>query len=111
LHKLFKASEMKGLLRGGRGLLLGIILIGFSSWGFLVHRTIHQLAVYQLPAEMAGFFHSNMGKLVYDAPRADTRRNTDSTEAPKHFIDLEPFNEKPAYDLPQDFNKAIENTV
>ncbi len=99
---------MKGLLRGGRGLLLGIILIGFSSWGFLVHRTIHQLAVYQLPAEMAGFFHSNMAKLVYDAPRADTRRNTDSTEAPKHFIDLEPFNEKPAYDLPQDFSKAID---
>ena len=99
---------MKGLLRGGRGLLLGIILVGFSSWGFLVHRTIHQLAVYQLPAEMAGFFHSNMAKLVYDAPRADTRRNTDSTEAPKHFIDLEPFNEKPAYDLPQDFSKAID---
>lgn len=98
---------MKGLLKGGRGLLLVIMLIGLSSWGFLVHRTIHQLAVYQLPAEMAGFFHSNMGKLVYDAPRADTRRNTDSTEAPKHFIDLEPFNEKPAYNLPVDFNKAI----
>lgn len=99
---------MKGLLKGGRGLLLVIILVGLSSWGFLVHRTIHQLAVYQLPAEMAGFFHSNMGKLVYDAPRADTRRNTDSTEAPKHFIDLEPFNEKPVYDLPQDFSKAID---
>ncbi len=98
---------MKGLLRGGRGLLLVIIIVGLSSWGFLVHRTIHQLAVYQLPAEMAGFFHSNREKLVYDAPRADTRRNTDSTEAPKHFIDLEPFNEKPAYNLPTDFNKAI----
>jgi hypothetical protein len=56
---------------------------------------------------MSGFFHSNMPKLVYDAPRADTRRNTDSTEAPKHFIDLEPFNEKPAYHLPHDFDKAI----
>ena len=98
---------MKGLQRGGTVLLLGIILIGLSSWGFLVHRTIHQLAVYQLPAELAGFFHSNMDKVVYDAPRADTRRNSDSTEAPKHFIDLEPFNEKPAYDLPHDFNKAV----
>jgi hypothetical protein len=56
---------------------------------------------------MSGFFHSNMPKLVYDAPRPDTRRNTDSTEAPKHFIDLEPFNEKPAYHLPHDFDKAI----
>lgn len=98
---------MKGFSKGLVVVILGIFLVGLSSWGFLVHRTIHQLAVYQLPAEMAGFFHSNMFKLVYDAPRADTRRNTDSTEAPKHFIDLEPFNEKPAYHLPHDFDKAI----
>ncbi len=98
---------MKGFLKGGIILSLGVLLVGLSSWGFLVHRTIHQLAIYQLPAEMSGFFHSNMPKLVYDAPRPDTRRNTDSTEAPKHFIDLEPFNEKPAYHLPHDFDKAI----
>ena len=98
---------MKGFSKGVIVLVLGVFLVGLSSWGFLVHRTIHQLAVYQLPAEMSGFFHSNMPKLVYDAPRPDTRRNTDSTEAPKHFIDLEPFNEKPAYHLPHDFDKAI----
>ncbi|MBA4259476.1 MAG: hypothetical protein C0446_09950 [Chitinophaga sp.] len=98
---------MKGFSKGVVILILSVLLVGLSSWGFLVHRTIHQLAVYQLPAEMAGFFHSNMPKLVYDAPRPDTRRNTDSTEAPKHFIDLEPFNEKPAYHLPHDFDKAI----
>ncbi|WP_439506762.1 zinc dependent phospholipase C family protein [Sediminibacterium sp.] len=98
---------MKGISKGVVVVLLSVFLVGLSSWGFLVHRTIHQLAVYQLPAEMAGFFHSNMPKLVYDAPRPDTRRNTDSTEAPKHFIDLEPFNEKPAYHLPHDFDKAI----
>ncbi len=98
---------MKGFSKGVVILMLSVLLVGLSSWGFLVHRTIHQLAVYQLPAEMAGFFHSNMPKLVYDAPRPDTRRNTDSTEAPKHFIDLEPFNEKPAYHLPHDFDKAI----
>ncbi|PJE47945.1 MAG: hypothetical protein CUR34_00245 [Sediminibacterium sp.] len=98
---------MKGFSKGVVILILSVLLVGLSSWGFLVHRTIHQLAVYQLPAEMSGFFHSNMPKLVYDAPRPDTRRNTDSTEAPKHFIDLEPFNEKPAYHLPHDFDKAI----
>ena len=99
---------MKGFLKGGMVVLLGILVIGLSSWGFLVHRTLHQIAVYQLPAEMSGFFHQNMGQLVYDAPRADTRRNTDSTEAPKHFIDLEPFNASPAHDLPLDFQKAID---
>lgn len=99
---------MKGFLKGGIFVFLGILLFGLSSWGFLVHRTLHQIAVYQLPSEMAGFFHQHMGQLINDAPRADTRRNSDSTEAPKHFIDLEPFNASPAHDLPLDFNKAID---
>lgn len=99
---------MKGFQNWGVAGLLLVCLVGLSSWGFLVHRTIHQLAIYQLPGEMNGFFHSNMSKLVYDAPRADIRRNTDSTEAPKHFMDLEPFKVKTALQLPAGFNKAIE---
>ena len=98
---------MKGSKKWGVAGLMLVCLVGLSSWGFLVHRTIHQLAIYQLPAEMNGFFRSNMSKLVYDAPRADTRRNTDSTEAPKHFMDLEPFKVKSAFQLPSSFDKAI----
>ena len=66
LHKIFKVSAMKGLLKGGRGFLLGIILVGLSSWGFLVHRTIHQLAVYELPAEIKPFFYKNIEKIDKD---------------------------------------------
>lgn len=99
---------MKGLQKFGVAGLLLVCLVGLSSWGFLVHRTIHQLAIYQLPTEMTGFFHSYMPKLVYDAPRADIRRNTDSTEAPKHFMDLEPYKVKNAFQLPSSFNKAIQ---
>lgn len=100
---------MKGFQKWGLAGLMFVLLAGLSSWGFLVHRTIHQLAIYQLPAEMSGFFHSNMSKLVYDAPRADTRRNADSMEAPKHFMDLEPYKTKTALQLPTSLDKAIQH--
>ncbi|TAG14603.1 MAG: hypothetical protein EAZ13_01565 [Sphingobacteriia bacterium] len=87
--------------------LLLIMVVAFSSWGFLVHKTVHQLAIYQLPAEMSTFFYSNMDKLVYDAVRPDIRRNTDSAEAPKHFIDLEPYGEKAAYRMPMGWEDAV----
>lgn len=89
-------------------ILLGIILIVCGSWGFLVHRTIHQLAVYELPTEIRPFFYKNLEKVVADAPRPDQRRNTDSTEAPKHFIDLEMYGENAANTMPFDWQKAVQ---
>ena len=73
---------------------VGIIgaFIGLSSWGFLVHRTVNQLAIYNLPAPLQGYFHNEMTYLVENAPRPDIRRNTDKTEDTKHFIDNKPAN-------------------
>lgn len=88
--------------------VLMVIGLALSSWGFLVHKTVHQLAVYQLPAEMAPFFYSNLDKLVYDAVRPDIRRNQDSTEAPKHYIDLEPYGKKAAYRMPMNWDVAVD---
>jgi hypothetical protein len=68
---------------------LAIMVIVTVSWGFLVHKTVHQLAVYELPKEISPFFYQNMEYLVTNAPRPDMRRSQDSTEATKHFIDLE----------------------
>lgn len=87
--------------------LLFLILVISGSWGFLVHRTIHQLAVYELPSEIRPFFYKNLERLVADAPRPDERRNSDSTEAPKHFIDLEMYGENAGYTMPFDWGKAI----
>lgn len=87
--------------------LLAILVILISSWGFLVHRTIHQLAVYELPETIRPFFYKHLDKLVSDAPRPDQRRNEDSTEAPKHFIDLEMFGDSAAYKMPYDWQKAM----
>jgi hypothetical protein len=87
--------------------VLTIAIIGLSSWGFLVHKTIHQLAVYQLPSTIAPFFYANMEKLVFDAARPDIRRNTDSTEATKHFIDIEAYGENAIRKMPLEWESAI----
>lgn len=84
--------------------IIGVISI---SWGSLIHRTIHQLAVYQLPKPMQSFFHENMKYLVENAPRPDTRRNTDSSEAPRHFIDLEAYGDSAAWKMPMVWETAI----
>jgi hypothetical protein len=98
---------MKGLKKGIRLFVFAIALIGLSSWGFLVHKTIHQLAVYQLPGSIAPFFYANMEKLVYDAARPDIRRNTDSTEATKHFIDIEAYGENAIRKMPLEWESAL----
>ena len=78
-----------------------------SSWGFLVHRTINQLAIYELPEEIQPFFYRNMEYLVKNAPRPDERRNQDSTEATKHFVDLEMFEHTETDRMPLKFDEAI----
>ncbi len=100
-----KSSAMKRFLF--RILLLVVTVFFFSSWGFLVHRTIHQLAVYELPGEMRPFFYKNMNYLVENAGRPDQRRNQDSTEASKHFIDLEAFGDSAAWKMPFKWEDAV----
>jgi hypothetical protein len=89
------------------GSVLLITLVFLSSWGFLVHRTVHQLAVYQLPKPMQPFFYNNMNNLVENAPRPDQRRNQDSTEAPKHYINLEVFGDSAAWKMPLKWEDAV----
>ncbi len=91
----------------GFSALLLALIIGLSSWGFLVHRTVNQLAIYSLPAPLQSYFHNEMTYLVENAPRPDIRRNTDKTEDTKHFIDLEMFGPKAAYDMPMDWESAV----
>ncbi len=90
-----------------RFFILAIILVFFSNWGFLVHRTIHQLAVYELPKSMRPFFYKNIQYLVDNAGRPDQRRNQDSTEAPKHFIDLEAFGDSAGWKMPFQWEDAV----
>ncbi len=86
---------------------LVIIMVITASWGFLVHKTVHQLAVYELPASISPFFYQNIEYLVNNAPRPDVRRNQDSTEATKHFIDLEMFGKDAVTKMPEDWASAV----
>lgn len=98
---------MGSLRKYGVAVVLSAVLVISASWGFLIHKTVHQLAVYELPKEMVPFFFQNVDYLVNNAPRPDQRRNTDSTEAPKHFIDLEMYGADAATAMPMDWASAV----
>lgn len=87
-------------------LFLGSVLLICSGWGFYIHRTTHQLALNLLPANPGKFFYAHRDYLIGESVRPDQRRNSDSTEAKKHYIDLEPFGDSAAYRLPHDPDKA-----
>ena len=86
---VFQPKSMRFFSSLCRSSVLIVLLLLTGSWGFLVHRTINQLSIYELPGAMGPFFYKNMDYLVYQSPRPDLRRNTDMGEAPRHFIDLE----------------------
>jgi hypothetical protein len=86
---------------------LSILLITCCSWGFLVHRTIQQLAIYELPGSLQHYFFRNMDYLVKNSVRPDQRRNSDPSEGPKHFIDLEPYGDSAAWKMPMTWNEAV----
>lgn len=87
-------------------ILIAVVVV-VSGWGFLVHRTIAQLAIYELPKPMQSFFYANKDSLVYSAPRPDVRRTQDESEGSKHYMDMERFGENPFKEVPHDFNEAV----
>jgi hypothetical protein len=88
-------------------LILGTALIGFSSWGFLVHKTVNQLAIYNLPAPLQSFYHENMEYLVENAPRPDNRKRFDKAEDTKHYINIEQFGPNAINEMPLDWESAV----
>lgn len=99
-------SRKRGMEK--RVLIIGLMVSSllFCSWGFLVHRTTTQLAVYQLPPRLQPLFYKNEEALVKASVRPDQRRSFDSTEAPKHFIDFEMYGDSAAWKMPHDWNEA-----
>jgi len=80
-----------------------------SAWGFFGHRTITQVAVYELPVSLQGFYYRHMAEIVRLSTAPDERRNDDPTEAPKHFIDIDHYSEdNPFGKMPQQYDKAVE---
>lgn len=88
-------------------IVLAVVLIGMSSWGFLIHRTVNQLAIYALPKKMQPFFYSHKDSLVFNAPRPDQRRNVDPSEGNKHFLDFEYYGDDAFTAVPHNWKDAV----
>ncbi|AMM52681.1 hypothetical protein TH61_01465 [Rufibacter sp. DG15C] len=76
------------------------------GWGFFGHKVIQQLAIYGLPKDMQAFYHRHMRYLVDASVRPDERRNTDSTEAPRHFIDVDYYGPNAVNEMPEGWAAA-----
>jgi hypothetical protein len=78
-----------------------------GGWGFLVHKTVGQLAVYQLPKGIRSFFYSRLDSLETGFIKPDLRREWDYREAPRHFIDLEAYGDSSAWKMPHSWDSAV----
>ncbi len=88
-------------------LILSVIMLLCSSWGFFAHKKINQLAVFTLPPAMAGFYKRNIEYLTEAAVNPDRRRYTIPEEAPRHYIDLDDYGDSAVYKLPRYWNDAV----
>jgi len=80
-------------------LVFSILVLG--SWGFHAHKTINRNAVYLLPSELSAFFTLHIDEIEANAVNADKRRYTDTTEACKHYIDLDLYGASPFDSIPK----------
>ena len=85
-----------------------VVIFFFCSWGFYAHRTINRSAVYLLPSEINFFFLNHINTIEERSVLADKRRYTDTTEACKHYIDIDLYGVSPFDSVPYHWFKAKE---
>src|SRR5579863_4400567 len=112
INELFRRFLLQILCMHKLRFFLGTFILLMTSalcfgWGFLVHRTVAQLSVYQLPKEMRPFFYMNMNYLVTESIGPDVRRNSDPSENPKHFIDAENYGDSALWKMPLRWDDAV----
>lgn len=74
-----------------------LVLASFSFaninlWGFYGHRKITELAIFTLPEEMMQFYKQNASIIIEKSVAADRRRYVIEAEGPRHYIDLDDYN-------------------
>ena len=78
------------------------------SWGFAPHRRINRWAIVLLPPPLLGFFKTHIQFVEQHATDPDSRRYIDTSEAVKHYIDIERFPIDDALKLPHQYQKAVD---
>src|SRR4051812_18247864 len=84
-----------------------LLSIKSFCWGFYGHQRINYFAVFLLPPEMMAFYKPNIQFLTDHAVDPDKRRYAVSTEAPKHYIDIDYYGTYPYPALPHKYNEAV----
>ena len=78
------------------------------SWGFHAHEKINREAVYALPASMESFYKTNIDYISENAVDPDKRKYVDSSEAQRHFIDIDHYGANAFDVLPKYWKAAIQ---
>ncbi|MGA7159746.1 MAG: S1/P1 nuclease [Bacteroidota bacterium] len=76
------------------------------SWGGPTHIFINKQAVVHLPPSFP-FFANNIQWISQHAVDADNRKNSDPTESPKHFIDIEDYPEFATRTLSHNYDTLV----
>lgn len=78
------------------------------KWGFFAHRMINELAVFTVPAPLFDFYKKHQAYLSEHATDADKRRYSDSMEAPRHYLDIEHYEQTlPLDSIPPKWRDAV----
>ncbi|MGK6351080.1 zinc dependent phospholipase C family protein [Parapedobacter sp. DT-150] len=85
---------------------MAVILL--SSWGFHAHKLINRMAVFTLPADIAGFYKDRVDYMTEHAIDADKRCYVDTNESFRHFIDADEYGEQPFDTIPIHWTAAVD---
>lgn len=81
-------------------------LMLFGSWGFFAHIKINELAVFTLPTGISRFYKANIKYISEHAVDPDKRRYADTAEAPRHYLDVELY-EQNIDSIPRKWDDAV----
>ncbi len=88
-------------------LSLGALVILLASWGSTGHKKINYNTSYSFSYQVPQF-QQWATTLQTHAPDADNRKQTDPSESPKHYIDIDLYNEFVSNGrIPQTFDSAV----
>lgn len=76
-------------------------------WGFYAHKKINYLAVFLLPPQMLVLYKPNIDFITEHAVDPDKRRYVATSEAPRHYIDIDHYGKYPFNELPHDYKAAV----
>jgi len=89
-------------------LFLSSFLFASIPWGFYAHKKANRYAVFTLPEELVGFYKKHIDHLTEHAVDADKRRYAIKEEAPRHYIDIDHYGNKPFEVMPRKWQDAVE---